>query len=314
MVDQTNNHGFDRPTVGADEDAWGGHLNDTIDDLEETVIVRDTEANRTNYTAYVDALFIATDTGTFFRGDGSSWNRLSVGTATTTIDDTDSPYLTADEDVIYADTSAGAVTITLASADATLANQIRIVNLDGTNDVTLETESSETFGDGSASKSISTAGWSVGVTWSGGAWQTSLDGEFESVSTNSLSDGVDWDSIASGSTTQLFGFVDDTDSDKQHFELAAFTDGVSTTAATIFSRQDGENVGLVSVAGRVSGGGPQFFDLVMVVFFNTVSTVQSVDVSGPATRTYSVSGEDLMLEMGGDTYDVAASGTTLRNQ
>jgi hypothetical protein len=46
-----------------------------LDALEERVTVVDTEANRSNYTAYTDALFVASDTGRLFIGDGTDWTR-----------------------------------------------------------------------------------------------------------------------------------------------------------------------------------------------------------------------------------------------
>ena len=111
----------------------------------------------------------------------------SGGLETTTIDDTDSPYLTQDEDVIYCDTSAGAVTVQLASANATLANEIRVVNIDATNAVTVETEGSETIDpNAEASKTITNAGWAVAFVSDSSNWDTTLEGEFESLSTDDL--------------------------------------------------------------------------------------------------------------------------------
>lgn len=79
----TDNHGFGRPVEGGDTDDWGRILNeDLIDELEQDVWVRDLEANRTNYTAYNGSLFISTDTGVVYLGDGATWNELDIDVAT----------------------------------------------------------------------------------------------------------------------------------------------------------------------------------------------------------------------------------------
>ena len=120
---------------------------------------------------------------------GAVQNLSDVGSGgpTTTIDDTNSPYLTQDEDVIYCDASSGAVTVQLASADATLANEIRVVNIDATNAVTVETEGSETIDpNAEASKTVANAGWAVAFVSDGSNWDTTLAGEFESVTTETL--------------------------------------------------------------------------------------------------------------------------------
>lgn len=93
------------------------------------------------------------------------------GLTTTTLTAADSPHTTSDEDVIYADTSDGAITVTLASADATLANEIDIVLIDGTNAVTVETEGSETIDpNAETSKTLSITGWRVAITSDGSNW------------------------------------------------------------------------------------------------------------------------------------------------
>ena len=110
----------------------------------------------------------------------------SGGQDTATIDDTDSPFTTSDEAVVYADTSTGAVTVTLSSADAALGNEIRVVNIDGSNAVTVGTEGSETIDPAAeASKTITEAGWAVAFVSDGSNWDTTLAAEYESVSTGS---------------------------------------------------------------------------------------------------------------------------------
>lgn len=76
----TSNHGLPLiPAIGETnasdyEDAWGTLLNDEAwSVLDEKLVARDTIANQSNYTAYQDALFRATDTGELYYGDGTSW-------------------------------------------------------------------------------------------------------------------------------------------------------------------------------------------------------------------------------------------------
>ncbi|MFB6116546.1 MAG: twin-arginine translocation signal domain-containing protein, partial [Candidatus Nanosalina sp.] len=97
-------------------------------------------------------------------------------------------YTTAGEDKIYVDTSTAAVTVTLASADATQGNEIEIQNISGANPVTVDTEGSETIDPNAApSKTIGKAGWSVSFVSDGSSWDSSNAAEFESLSTDERS-------------------------------------------------------------------------------------------------------------------------------
>jgi len=126
--------------------------------------------------------------------DAGSLTAAGGGLTTTTIDDTNSPYTTQDEDVICCDTSSGQITVDLASADVTLGNEIRVVNIDGTNPVTVTTEGSETIDpNATAAKEIAEAGWAVSFVSGGTNWDSSLVGEFNSViteQTNFLESGT----------------------------------------------------------------------------------------------------------------------------
>lgn len=115
--------------------------------------------------------------------DGSPVSGLS----TSVINDTDSPYTTSGEDVIYCDTSNGAVTVTLKTSDLSLGADIRVVNITGTNSVTVNTEGSATIDPGGASSvSITKAGWGVRFTGDGSNWDSSLVGEFVETITDVL--------------------------------------------------------------------------------------------------------------------------------
>ncbi len=73
----TTNHDLPRPATGTFEGTWGEDVmnNDMTDKLEKKLVARDTESNKGNYTPYSNAIFIATDTGAVFDGDGTSWNK-----------------------------------------------------------------------------------------------------------------------------------------------------------------------------------------------------------------------------------------------
>lgn len=53
--------------------------NEDMEYIEQRLVVRDSEANRSDYTPHDRAAFIATDTGAVYDGDGSSWNIATRG-------------------------------------------------------------------------------------------------------------------------------------------------------------------------------------------------------------------------------------------
>lgn len=74
MAEKTTNHELNLYEQGDDD--WT-HTPD-METIEERLIVRDSEENRTDYTPYVDALFFERDTGAWYIGDGTSW--VLIGT------------------------------------------------------------------------------------------------------------------------------------------------------------------------------------------------------------------------------------------
>lgn len=122
-------------------------------------------------------------------------NGSATGTSanTASIDDTDSPYTTQGEDAILADTSGGAVTVELATADLSKTGPIWVYNVSGSNAVTVQTEGSETIDPGGeSSKSIGTEGDGAPFSPDGSNWDAGLDREFDSVTTDDLDiDGSD---------------------------------------------------------------------------------------------------------------------------
>ena len=75
MVDHTANHEYQ--LFAASEENWE-HRSD-LQSLEIDVMVRDTDGNRGTYTPHENAMYLATDTGAAYLGDGSSWTSLDIG-------------------------------------------------------------------------------------------------------------------------------------------------------------------------------------------------------------------------------------------
>jgi hypothetical protein len=97
--------------------------------------------------------------------------RLDDQLLTTTVS---SNTTTSNEEIIYVDSSAGSITITLASADALDGNQITIVDVGGNaeaNPITIDTESGETI-DGGSSTIIETNYSAFSVASDGTNWFT----------------------------------------------------------------------------------------------------------------------------------------------
>lgn len=69
MVERTPNHELNKYSQG--ETDWT-HSPD-MQTIEERLVVRDTDANKSEYTPHDGATFIATDTGAVYDGEGGSW-------------------------------------------------------------------------------------------------------------------------------------------------------------------------------------------------------------------------------------------------
>lgn len=70
----TENHQYNTPAEGASN--WDEPLNDNFVKLDSDVEIRDVDSNLGNYNPKGNAKFLATDTGTVYLGDGSSWNEI----------------------------------------------------------------------------------------------------------------------------------------------------------------------------------------------------------------------------------------------
>lgn len=68
----TDNQDYTTPTIGQ-ETGWGAELNANFEDLDTDVEIRDTDANKGNYTPKDGAMYRATDTGAIYIGNGTSW-------------------------------------------------------------------------------------------------------------------------------------------------------------------------------------------------------------------------------------------------
>lgn len=106
----------------------------------------------------------------------------------TSIDDTDSPYTTQGEGTIAVDTSNGAVTVTLASADVKSGQPVEIYdsgNNAATNNITINTEGSETINPGAASSiTLSTSGTYRKIKSDGSNWFAQVNAQRDVVSTD----------------------------------------------------------------------------------------------------------------------------------
>jgi len=71
--ENTPNHEYNRPPRGTQD--WGRLLNENFSRIDGDVEIRDTEANRDQYTPKPGAKYLATDTGQIYLGDGNNWKR-----------------------------------------------------------------------------------------------------------------------------------------------------------------------------------------------------------------------------------------------
>lgn len=124
----------------------------------------------------------------------SEMTGTSVNSDTKQIDDTDNPYTTSGESIILVDTTNGAVTVTLSTADATATspeNKITIID-SGTNassnNITINTQGAETI-DGSSSFTITTDRGQTTVQSDGSDWTTNSNIEGVGVSDGENFDG-----------------------------------------------------------------------------------------------------------------------------
>jgi hypothetical protein len=113
----------------------------------------------------------------------------------------------------------------------------------------------------------------------------------------------------SAGTFKTFEEVTDGSSFEGTARAAKTTDGIGTSATTIFQQPGGLNACLVFVHGREQGSAGQFVDLVLWLAFTGTSTItNTVETGSPASRTYSDNSGELQLAMGSGTYNATAVG------
>lgn len=71
----TTNHKYNKPSRG-DTD-WGVALNNNFDDIDADIMVRDLDANKSDYTPISESIFLSIDTKILYIGDGSEWVQLA---------------------------------------------------------------------------------------------------------------------------------------------------------------------------------------------------------------------------------------------
>lgn len=170
----TSNHNLARPPVGSetgtDNTNWGNELNSNSTELDALLTVRDTDANKSNYEPYTNALYYATDTEAMWIGDGTQWVELnwwsatpnfdsasvageSVKTAVTTSTTQTGAYTANTDETVLADASSAAFTVTLPPVDTSTYVTVKKTD-SSSNAVTVATPNSETI-DGASSVSLS---------------------------------------------------------------------------------------------------------------------------------------------------------------
>lgn len=163
---------------------------DVGDNAQTNTITVNTEGAETIDPGGASSETITTDGGSIiFEADGTDWYVVggSASGSAYIPAEVSSDYTTQGENVILANTSSSTVNVTLASADLALDHPITVINLDGSNAVTVNTEGSETIDpNAEASKSITKAGWGVPFTPDGTNWDSGLSAEYETVTTEQV--------------------------------------------------------------------------------------------------------------------------------
>jgi len=137
-MDPTDNHNYNRPDTG--DKNWDVDLNQNFNDIDSDMPIRDTEANKGNYTPQEDLKFEATDSGAVYYGNGDSWvlvdrkvNSLSTSKLNRTYTPRDNSLEAIQEIVENADTQVIDIRLepgTLYTGDTQI--QLNSIDSDGT--------------------------------------------------------------------------------------------------------------------------------------------------------------------------------------
>lgn len=182
----TTNHDLNRPPTGSetgtDDTNWGTELNTNASTLDELLVVRDTDANTSDYTPFTNALYYATDTEQWHIGDGASWveipwlsespdfasasiNGEPVRTDLTVTMSVTSAYTASNFDCVLGDASGAAFDVTLPAPSQDTYVSVKKTD-SSTNAVTVITPNSETI-DGASSHALGSQYDSVTITSDG---------------------------------------------------------------------------------------------------------------------------------------------------
>lgn len=171
--------------------------------------------------------------------------------------------------VYLVDTSGSTVTLTLASADAQAEALIGVINITGDNDVTVDTEGSETIDpNGDSSKTQSTEGFAVWYAGDGTNWDASLDADYRAL-TGSLAGG--------GTITDLTGDGLEINSNVLRAAISSGLEFASGSIQLLSTIWDGTDI--------VANVNNTTTDADTIAFRNADETPNSVD---PATGTVSL--------------------------
>jgi hypothetical protein len=135
---------------------------------------------------------------------GSTRNLSDISSSGLSAKQVSTNTTTSGSGIYLVDTSSSAITLTLSTSDATGEASIGVLNISGSNGVTVNTQGGETIDPGGASsKTLTTEGYVVWFHGDGTNWDSSLDIDAESVTVDTVdTDTIENDDYHEGVTTQ----------------------------------------------------------------------------------------------------------------
>jgi len=229
----TSNHELPLvPPIGEDnasdfEDIWGSVLNDEgWSRLDEKLVVRDTFANKDNYTAYDGALYWATDEGQpVLEGDGGSWSVISTEFSTVVADFLDVDDVEATTVTVESEPTDSTDAARKAETDA-LQSELDSLDVDklDESDYNPEADTHDRYTDSEARTAVD--GATVDIAGQADSTQSDLDSHTSDSNPHSGSASEDWvssnfndyadsdaRSAVDGATVDIAGQADSTQSD-----------------------------------------------------------------------------------------------------
>jgi hypothetical protein len=186
----------------------------------------------------------------------------SLVTQPTTVTNADSPYVTSGEQYIYADTSTGSITITLASGDTEDGREIRVIDTGtnaSTNNITINTEGGESINPGgNSSITLTVDGTYVDLFSDGSNWFSDRASEKQSVSTVEIDVGKLLSSLdaAGYDLTNVGKVTTNTVENPSASQVFTQTNSVNLAVGSTVRAQDQETIdsGLLSVTVNEGNG------------------------------------------------------------